>query len=402
VSDFSLNPLDPDFRRNPFDVYARGREIRSHRHVELPVPLVSIFGYDDCQDVLRDHERFSNYFPRSKEVEEALGGERPQSMLGSDPPRHTRLRNLVGKAFTPRIISRLESHMHEIADELVQRAIEEGEVDLVQSLTYPLPVQIIAEIIGVPAEDREQFKHWSDALVANLGVGLIGGQNIERQRAQLALLSEMHDYFVPLAEQRRLDPQEDLLTGLVQAKHEGSQLDDDEMLGMITLLLVAGNETTTTLIGNVVLELAAHPEAERALREDPSLLGSAIEEVLRYAGPIQLDPRRVVSDTEIAGTELRENDMVLCWLGSANRDERVFDDAATFDIRRKKNPHLSFGFGTHYCIGANLARLEARVAVGALLRHTKSFELANTEPLPLHSSPVFRAFTKLPLRLQAA
>ena len=171
---------------------------------------------------------------------------------------------------------------------------------------------------------------------------------------------------------------------------------------MLVLLLVAGNETTTTLIGNAVLELLAHPGEQKRLRDDPGLLPSAIEEVLRFASPVQFDPRRATRATRLHGVEIRENDFVLCWLGSANRDERVFERPERFDVARAKNTHLAFGFGTHYCIGANLARLEARVALGALLSRTKGFERRGDELLPLHPSPVFRAVTKLPLRLLPA
>jgi cytochrome P450 len=212
----------------------------------------------------------------------------------------------------------------------------------------------------------------------------------------------MRGYFVPLAEERRRAPQEDLLTGLVQAEHEGSRLSHDEMLSLLVLLLVAGNETTTNLIGNAVLELVAHPEAEKRLREDPALLPTAVDEVLRYASPVQFDPRRATREVELHGVRLRPDDYVLCWLGSANRDERVFERPDVFDVGRNRNPHLAFGFGPHYCLGANLARLEARVALEALFAHTKGFELATAEPLPLHPSPVFRAVTKLPFRVAPA
>ena len=397
--DFDL--LDAEHRRDPFDTYARGREIGILAHESLPLPLHSIFRYEDIQAVLRDHETFSNVFPRNPAVAEAIGEEAPPSMLGSDPPRHDRLRGLVSSAFTPRIIQRLEPRMVEIADQLVDAALERGEVDLVEALTYPLPVVVIAEIIGVPTEDRGRFKHWSDRLVENLGLGLLDGGNPERARRQQETFTALRNYFVPLAEQRRQHPRDDLLTGLVQARYEGSQLDDDEMLQMLVLLLVAGNETTTTLIGNAAIELMAHPEAERALRDDLSLLPGAIEEVLRFSSPIQFDPRRVTRDTEICGLALRENDWVLSWLASGNRDERVFDRPDQFDARRKKNPHLSFGFGLHYCIGANLARLEARVALEALLRKTRHFERIDDAPLPLHPSPVFRSFLSIPVKLEA-
>ena len=399
---FDFNPLDPAFRRHPYDAYARGRERGVLVHEGLPVPLRSVFRFEDIQRVLRDHETFSNEIVPPAMRGEDTEGPGPQSMLGSDPPRHTRLRGLVSSAFTPRIVARLEPRMHAIADELVDAALAKGEVDLVEALTYPLPVVVIAEIIGVPAQDRDRFKKWSDQAVSTLGLGLLDGGSPERMRRQLALVDEMRAYFVPLAEERRRAPKGDLLTGLVQARFEGSKLDDDEMLSMLVLLLVAGNETTTTLIGNAAIELMQRPEDAAALRADPGLLPGAIEEVLRFSAPIQFDPRRVTRPVEVCGTELREGDLVLSWLASGNRDERVFERPDAFDIRRRKNPHLSFGFGTHYCIGANLARLEARVAIGALLRRTRRFERTNDDELPLHSSPVFRSFQSIPVRLEPA
>jgi cytochrome P450 len=401
---FAFDPIDPEVRRDPYAIYERGR--REHPvfvHAGLPIALVSIFGYADVQAVLRDVERFSNDFTRGRDLAPELlelGKQAPPSMLGTDPPVHTRLRSLVNKAFTPRIVRQLEPRLRQVAHALLDAALEQDEVDLVQALTYPLPVTAIAEIIGVPPADRERFKVWSDQAVATLGTGFFTPPTVEQIRRQLALREEMNRYFVPLAEARRREPRDDLLTGLVQAEHEGSKLDQDEMLAMLVLLLVAGNETTTTLIGNAVLALLDHPGELKRLRDDPTLLETAIDEVLRFSSPVQFDPRRATGASRIGETPIEENTLVLCWLGSANRDERVFERPEVFDVGRQKNPHLAFGFGTHHCLGHNLARLEARVALEALLARTASFERIDSAPLPLHPSPVFKGVTRLPLRLE--
>ncbi len=261
---------------------------------------------------------------------------------------------------------------------------------------------MIAEIIGIPAQDRERFKSWSDRAVASLGVAFLGGFDAERVRAQIALREEMRAYLIPLAEDRKRAPREDLMTGLVQAEHEGSSLSHDEMLQMLILLLVAGNETTTTLIQNTVLELIAHPEWEKRARADRALIPRVIEETLRHSSPVQFAPRRATAELTLHGVEIRPNDFLLCWIGSANRDAKVFDDAERFDPLREKSPHIAFGFGPHYCLGANLARLEARVALEALLAKTARIERAWVEDLPVHPSPVFRGVTRLPVRLTPA
>ena len=398
MSEFAFNPFDPETRRDPYTQYARGRELRIHRHPGLPV--WSIFRHGDVQDVLRDWRTFSNEFPPPKGFPELEG--RPRNMLGTDPPAHDRLRGLVNQAFTPKIIRRLEPRMVEIANDLVDAALEEGTVDLVQALTYPLPVTIIAEIIGVPTEDNARFKDWSDKLVETLGSGLLGPPDRATFERNQRLVEELGVYFSKLVELRRREPREDLLTGLAQAELEGSKLSFDELLQMLILLLVAGNETTTTLIGNVVLTLLDHPDQLERLRRDPELVPSAIEEVLRFASPVQLDPRRAIRDVELCGEKIAAGEMVISWLGAANRDEEVFRDAERFDVGRKETRHLAFGFGTHYCLGSNLARLEAQIALRALLERTKSFTLATREPLPLHKSFVFRSFTSLPVTLARA
>jgi cytochrome P450 len=395
---FSFNPFDEETRRNPFPLFARARrEQPIYPHPGLPI--TSVFRYADAQAILRDPQTWSNQFPPPPGIDpEKLP---PPSMLGQDPPEHTRLRALVNQAFTPRIIRRLEPRMHEIANELLDRALEQREVDFIEAFTYPLPVIVIAEIIGIPAADREQFKIWSDAAVENLGNALFTPPPPERLAQLGKLLDDMGAYFTALADERRRQPRDDLLTGLVQAEVEGSRLSRDEMLRMLVLLLVAGNETTTTLIGNAVLELLAHPDQLARLRAVPDLLLSAIEEVLRYASPVQLDPRCATRRVEVHGHTIEPRHIVVNWLGSANHDERVFAEPERFDIGRGENRHLAFGFGTHYCLGANLARLEAQVAVGALLARTRSFERLDAAPLPIHPSIVFRAVTRLPLRLVA-
>lgn len=397
--EFSFNPFDDATRRNPFPLYARAR--REHPVYPHPgFPIVSVFRYADIQAILKDPETWSNHFLPPPGVDPNQFP--PPSMLGQDPPEHTRLRGLVNQAFTPRIIRRLEPRMHEIANELLDRALEQRDVDFVEALTYPLPVIVIAEIIGIPPEDREQFKAWSDAAVENLGTALFVPPSPDRMERLGKLLDEMGAYFSELAEERRRRPREDLLTGLVQAEVEGSKLTRDEMVRMLVLLLVAGNETTTTLIGNQVLDLLAHPDQLARLRAEPGLVESGVEEVLRYSSPVQMDPRRCTRSLELHGHKIEANQIVVNWLASANHDEAVFADAERFDIAREDNKHLAFGYGTHYCLGANLARLEGQVALRALLTRTRTFERTDDDPLPLHPSIVFRGVTKLPLRLVPA
>ena len=394
--EFFFNPLDESTRRDPYSIYAAGRERGAYAHPGLGV--TSVFRYDDCVSMLKDHQTWSNVFPPPEGMPERGFG--PPGMISTDPPAHDRLRGLVNLAFTPRIIRQREQRMKEIAGELVESAIAEGSVDIVQALTYPLPTMVIAEIIGIPIEDRAQFKRWSDEIVANLGLGLIGQMPDENEiAAALGRRRKMGDYFEGLAERRRSAPQEDLLSGLVQAEIDGEKLDQDELLSMLILLLVAGNETTTTLIGNCIVTLLENPDQLERLRADPSLIVSAVDEVLRFASPIQVDPRCATRDIELRGEKVSKDQIVLLWLGAANRDPEIFDNPEEFDIGRQNNRHLAFGFGTHFCLGNNLAKLETQIAVQALLERAPKLELASDDPLPLHPSFVFRSFKSIPLRL---
>jgi cytochrome P450 len=395
---FEFNPFDEATRRSPYALFARAR--REHplwRHEGLP--LSSVFRYADCQAILRDPKTWSSMFPTPPGF---APEDVPRSMIVMDPPEHTRLRGLVSQAFTPKRIRELAPRIATIAHELLDDALARREVDLVDALTYPLPVIVIAEMIGIPAGDRGQFKAWSDALVAPLGSVFFAPPSPELVQEQRRIRTELEAYFVRLVEERRRAPKDDLLTALVQAELEGSRLSFEELLAMLILLLVAGNETTTNLIGNAALELLAHPDALAAVRADPSLVPGAIEEILRYASPVQMDPRIATRDVEIQGKVVPAGEFVLCWLGSANRDEAMFDEPETFDVRREKNNHISFGFGPHYCLGASLATLEAVVAVRVLLERTRRFRRVDEAPLPFHPSIVFRGVTKLPMVLEPA
>lgn len=396
-----FNPFDPAFRRDPHAILARNRAetpVRTHEGLGAH----SVFRYADIQDILRDHETWSSDNRRLRP--RRIADDEAPAMIGLDPPEHTRLRSLVNKAFTPRIISRREAHLRELAGELVDRAVARGRVDIVEALTHPLPMIVIAEILGVPVEDREAFKRWSETLIATLGSGLLdAGPAPDQVAAQEAASGEMREYVRSLAEKRRADPREDLISGLVHAEEQGSRLTFPELVSMVTLLLIAGNETTTTLIGNTIVTLLDHPESLRRLRERPQLVPSAIDEVMRFTSPVQIDPRRATREVELRGVKIRPDEMVLCWLGSAGRDEDVFPDPDRFDIERSPNRHLGFGFGAHYCLGSNLALLEARIALEALLERTSRFarphETRDAE-LPLHPSFVFYGFTSIPLELK--
>jgi cytochrome P450 len=314
------------------------------------------------------------------------------SMLTANPPRHTRLRGLVSQVFTPRMIELLEPRFREIADELLEPAIEAGECDLVETLTYPLPVIVIAEILGVDPAHREQFKKWSDAVVAG------SGGNPEIQGTDFGgAFYEMRQYFDQMCEERRRNPREDLISGLVQAEVDGDKLTGDELFQMLWLLLVAGNETTTNLIGNAMLEFMAHPDQLALVEADHSLIPSAIEEVLRFNSPVQATMRRAARDMHFHGRDIKQGEGMLTFLGAANRDPEQFPNPGVFDVRRTPNRHLAFGMGIHFCLGAPLARVEAKVAIDELLKRAKNFRRTTEGSLPRVPMFILRGVTSLPI-----
>ena len=311
------------------------------------------------------------------------------SMLGSDPPRHTRLRSLVSQAFTPRMVEQLEPRLRQIAGELLDAVIDRGECDLVESLTYPLPVIAIAEILGVEPAKRERFKVWSDEVVASLGTS---EDNIRQET-----MDEMSAYFEGLFEERRANPRNDLVSGLLRAEMDGEKLSFDELLQMLILLLVAGNETTTNLIGNAMQEFIANPEQLARVEADRSLIPSALEEVLRIHSPVQATVRRAARDLEFGGKQIRADQQCVVWLAAANRDASQFPEPLRFDVTRTPNRHLAFGMGIHFCLGAPLARLEAKVAYEELLNRAKNFRRTNDRILPRVPTFIMRGVRELPI-----
>ncbi len=362
---------------NPFPLYRTMRE--SHPVFYQPQHNAwTVFDYADTEQVLTDYKLFSSV--RNKEISET----RP-NILNMDPPRHRQLRNLVSQAFTPRAITQLSNRITGIVTQLLDQVAPNGQMDIVHDLAYPLPVIVIAELLGIPSEDRARFKHWSDAVV-----GSITDDNLNPR-------PEMNEYFLQIIAQRRDHPQDDLVSALLNAQVDGEHLTQAEMLSFCILLLVAGNETTTNLIGNTLLCLDDFPEAMEALRTEPELIPSAIEEVLRYRSPVQLTGRVATNDTVIGGQMIKAGQGVRVVLGSANRDETQFPNADTFNIRRSPNRHVAFGHGIHFCLGAPLARLETKIALTLLLERFQDIQRVREVALEHVGSPLMYGVKRLPI-----
>ena len=315
-------------------------------------------------------------------------------MLFSDPPDHTRLRSLVNKAFTPRVVEGLRPQIQQIVDDLLDSVQGNGRMDVIADLAYPLPVTVIAELLGVPLERREQFKHWSDHIAAFIGGTTAPEQEMLRDALQSVL--EMTDYFLALAAERRRQPQADLLSALALAEVEGDRLSGEELVANCILLLVAGHETTTNLIGNGMLALLRHPDESARLKADPALMPVAVEELLRYDSPVQGTSRQAAADLEIGGQAIGAGQHVSLMIGAANRDPAQFPTPDQLDIGRRENRHLSFSHGPHFCVGAPLARLEGQIAIGTLLHRLPAMRLA-AETLTWRDNFTLRGLEALPV-----
>ena len=368
---------------NPFPRYRMMREKQSV-YFNPQYRFWQVFGYEDVQRVLSDYSSFTSGF----------GGDQGRdplsaSMISMDPPRHRQLRNLVTQAFTPRSIAQLSDRITTIVNTLLDEVAARGRMDIIDDLAYPLPVIVIAEMLGIPHEDRERFKVWSDAVV--------GASNPEGGNPQ----AEMSAYFLNMISQRSREPKDDLITALLNAQIDGQHLNQRELLGFCILLLVAGNETTTNLIGNALLCFDEHPEVMEQLRAEPALIPGAIEEVLRYRSPVQYMYRRALTDVTIRDSEIRTGQMILAWIGSANRDEAQFPNPDSFDIRRTPNRHIAFGHGIHFCLGAPLARLEAKITLTLLLERFHEIQRVRDIPLEATGSDLVFGVKHLPITFRA-
>lgn len=352
---------------NPYPTYQKLR-VKDPVHRMRLVDGWVLTRYEDVQAMLLDHQRFSNWGAGAGERQYT----KDRSMLDLDPPDHTRLRSLVSKAFTPRSVTALKPRIEAIVEELLDSVDGEEQFDLIDSFAFPLPVIVIAEMLGVPAQDLEQFKDWSNDIVLSLEPILTREQSEQFRRSE----QELYEYFEGIIALRREDPQNDLVSALLAAEEEGDRLSHGELLATLLLLLVAGNETTRNMIGNGMLALLRNPEELRRLREQPELLDSAIDEMLRYDSPVQLDGRTLVEDVEMGGKRMRAGQQVVAVIGAANRDPAAFSDPDSLDIGREEKSHISFGRGIHYCLGASLAMLEGRIAFASLMERFSAVRLA--------------------------
>ena len=392
-SGVAYNLLSARVAQDPYPTFARLRA-RDPVHRSLLLKGWLLTRYEDVDAVLRDHRRFSSDPLRRNSGHRRSAPLTPDeaTMLFLDPPDHTRLRSLVNRAFTRTAINALEARIRGIMEALLDDVDDPASFDLMKTVAGPLPVTVIAEMLGVPPRDRPRFKTWSDQR-ARLLEPTVSAR--EREVAAQATRS-LEDYLLPIIKARRAEPRDDIISVLAQAEEEGDALSEREMLNMLRLLLVAGNETTTNLIGNGMLALLRHPEQLDALRRDPGLIPRAVEELLRYDSPVQAGLRAALDDCEVNGVPVRRGEDLILLIGAANRDPEAFAQPDRLDVERDERSHVAFGRGIHHCLGAPLARLEGRIAIEALLTRYSSLRLLDERPL-FHHSIVLRGLKRLPV-----
>jgi len=400
-----LDLKSPANVRDPFPAY---RWLRDHEPIHRSESLNAwaVTRYSDVLEIFEQPQRFSS--DRFRKIDERYVSDRPAVQAVSavlrdwlvfrDPPDHTRLRALLQKTFTPRQLEGSRERIQGTIDALLDPLAERGEGDFIRDFAFPLPAMVIALLLGAPTEDIEPIKAWSDQLAAYLGGSVEGRDNFGEAHAGV---SKLVAYFRGLLEERRRRPRDDLMSLMLRAEHEGQKLGEEEVVANCVLLLFAGHETTTNVLGNGLFHLLRHPDQLAALRADPAPFPRAIEELLRYDGPVPATIKIATEDVAWRGRRIRAGDMVLPFLSSANRDPRQFTDADALDVRRAPNRHLAFAFGIHFCLGAPLARLEARLAFESLVRRFRRLELATSDP-PWKPQIFLRGLEALPLRCEAA
>ena len=394
MSDLRFNPMDPDFVADPYPTYHR-LQAEDPVH-ESPLGFWVLTRYEDVVAALRD-PRFAKeaIFPIVAARFGLTNIGPGLSMLDRDPPDHTRLRGLVSKAFTPRVVEGLRPHIQRIVDGLLDQVEGAGVMDLIEDFAYPLPVTVICQMLGVPLEDRDRFKGWGLDIARGLDSIWLPPDSEVAQRSQ-ASRQALSQYFRELIAERRARPRADMLTDLIAAEEAGDKLSEDELLATCILLLVAGHETTVNLIGNGTLALLRHPAEMARLREDPGLIGSAVEELLRYDGPVQRTARVPSEDVTIGGRTIAKDQLVMPFIGAADRDPAQFPDPDRLDIGRTDNRHIAFGWGIHFCLGAPLARIEGQIALGTLVKRLPRLSLATDKPT-FRQSLTLRGLSALPV-----
>lgn len=384
------------FRAQPFDTYADMRTdnpVMQLRGVQGNFWFVT--GYEEAKIVLSDHKRFvkdyQNTLPEDQRSPSGSDGDLftllYHNMLDMDPPDHTRLRGIVSKAFTNRRIQALEPRIQEIADKLIDALPQSGQIDLIDSYAFPLPITVIAEILGIPTADRDKFRLWSNSFLDGTG-------------NYVQHMMDFIQYIADAVKARRTNPQDDLISALIQAEENGERLTEQEIYSMIVLLIVAGHETTVNLIANGAVALLEHPEQMKQLQQNPDLTEDTIEEFLRYNGAVDhTTARYAAEDLTLAGQFIPRGSGIIISLVAVNRDPRQFNNPDDFDIKREDAKHLGFGYGVHYCLGAPLARLEGRIAVNTLIKRIPDLKLAvPVSTLEYRSSTVIRGLFRLPVQ----
>jgi len=397
------NWISPSFFANPYPVF---QHLREHD----PVHLNEMFGfwtmtrYDDVMNVLQDR-RFANTFVPFDAMIAALSPADLQAMgsvavyismfmQGMDPPLHTRQRNLIHKSFTPRTVERMRERTQQIVDQLLDAVQAKGHLDLISDLAYPLPSTVIFELLGVPLDVRGDIKESSETIATFVALVNPAPGQLEQMAVSL---QKVADHLRPVIAARREQPQNDLLSMLVHAEDNGEHLSEQELIILTTMLLFAGHETTTNLIGNGMLALLQHPDQLEQLKANPALIGLAVEEMLRFDPAVQMVPRFLAEDVEFGGKTLHKGERVMIGLAASNRDPEHFADPDRFDMNRKQERILSFGYGVHFCVGAALARIESHIAITELLRRMPNVHLASDAAIEWRPNISMRGLKSLPL-----